>query len=162
MTNQPILRDQPRTKESTTGTVAPEVPKSVAIMEIALPSWRPVAQRGQSPQAFRRRARRSLQDFYGIRRHPNVDLVEACPHALFEVEEELATVVGVRRVDKRPYQIVTEEFVFVSPKSANRLGLARHSAKPLFEFEKGIGNQFVGNRLAVIKPSWEKDLETPK
>ena len=51
---------------------------------------------------------------------------------------------------------------FILPKPSNDLCFTRHGPKLSFEVEQRVDNDFVGNRLQIIKPLGQKDFETPQ
>jgi hypothetical protein len=73
--------------------------------------------------------------------------------AFFEFEEELPAFRDVWGINERTDEIVTEELVFVTPQALDGLRFAGDSAEALLELEKSVGDHFIRNRLAVIKPS---------
>ena len=102
------------------------------------------------------------ENFDGVRRHPNIKLLESGLEAFFEFDEELPALGQVHCIDKKSDQIVSVKFIFVTPHAADDLGFARDSTKVCFEFQQRVRDKFVRDRLPVVKLSRQEDFEPPK
>jgi hypothetical protein len=61
----------------------------------------------------------------------------------------------VRRINEYADEIIAEDLVIVLRQPVDRLSFARDRAEMLPQCEKGICNQLIWNRLAIIKPAWQ-------
>ena len=95
-------------------------------------------------------------------RHPDVELLESTFEPFLERDEELAAFGQIHRIDKEPDRVVSEEFISVTPETANGLSLARDSTKTRFEFEQCVRNEFVRDRLPVVKLARQEVFESTK
>jgi hypothetical protein len=89
-------------------------------------------------------------------------LLESGLQAFLEFDEELAALRNVYGIDKDPDQFIPVEFIVVTPMTANDLGLARDGTKVPFKFKQRVRDEFVWDRLPVVKPPRQEDFEPPK
>jgi hypothetical protein len=94
-----------------------------------------------------------LQDFERVRRHPDIELLEALLQPLLEINKKLAVLWHVGNIDENPHQVVAITLALMGPATLNGLRFTRDSPKLLLEFQQRVSMTSSGTELPSLNRS---------